>query len=121
VRLPGIVVVVFIVSAQSVNGRSMPFWDHLARSTDLVATRGSRLSLMVVDVTGDGNPEIFIAPQSLCGNGGCEWSVYSPAASGGEVRYLGEVLFSEGAFLVDSAARRIRYCSHVSADRCSVG
>jgi hypothetical protein len=112
---------VLVLGGQSANAGGVPFWQHLAQSTDLVTTRGSHLSLMVVDVTGDDKPEIFVAPQTLCGNGGCEWSVYSPIASAGAVRHLGEVLFSESAFLVDRAARRIRYCSHVSAESCSLG
>jgi hypothetical protein len=116
-----ILAVLFLAASQPLDGRGVPFWEHVARSTDLDTTRGSRLSLMVVDVTGDGRPEIFLAPQPLCGNGGCEWSVYSPAATAGTVRYLGEVLFPEGACLVDSAAPRIRYCSHMSAGTCSLG
>lgn len=99
---------------------SIAFWDHLAQSTDLVTERGARLLLLLLDVNGDRRPEIFIAPASLCGNGGCQWSVYSPTTDPAMVRYLGEAFFPPNGFRVDASSGALAACSHLSAEACSL-
>jgi hypothetical protein len=114
-RLIGLLVCGLVLDARSVG-----FWDHLAASTDLVTERGSRLLMMLIGLNGNGRPDIFIGPASLCGNGGCEWSVYSPTTKPREVRYMGEVVFSSGSFRSDPTRHSITFCIHRSAESCDL-
>ena len=98
----------------------IPFWDHLARSTDLITDRGSRLKMLLLDVNGDGQQDIFIAPESMCGTGGCDWSAYSPTGHPNEVRYLGQAAFDAGTFRFDPRTRTLRSCGHLSAESCAM-
>jgi hypothetical protein len=99
----------------------VPFWTHLAGATDLMTDSGSTLLLLLVDVNGDGQREIFIAPEALCGNGGCEWSVYTSATGPREVRYLGQAVFPNGQFRMDAGRHTLVFCSHLSAESCALG
>jgi hypothetical protein len=98
---------------------SVPFWSHVPGTNELVVERGQRLLMILGDMTGDGRPEIFIAPARTCGNGGCIWSVYSPTGAPNELRYVGNAAFSPEAYRIDSSA--LLYCWHKSAASCQIG
>jgi hypothetical protein len=95
-----------------------PLWDHFLEVADVY---GGRLLLILLDADGDGRQEIFLAPSTTCGNGGCGWYVYSPTPVLNQVRYLGQAAFSPGAFRFTRSTHTIRSCWHMSAADCELG
>jgi hypothetical protein len=94
-----------------------PFWDHFQSVADVGA---GRLSLILLDLDGDGRTEIFLAPALTCGNAGCTWQVYSPVAASGQARYLGEASFPIAGFRLTPSNRALTSCWHLSAFECEL-
>jgi hypothetical protein len=92
-------------------------WDHFA---DTIEAPPGRLVLLLIDLDGDGRKEIFLAPGTTCGNGGCGWYVYSPTAKPNQVRYLGDTAFSPAGYRVDPGTGALISCVHISGGSCAL-
>jgi hypothetical protein len=103
----------FVLAIQS----AIPLWDHFQ---DVADVGPGRLLSMLLDVDGDGRTEIFLTASQACGNAGCVWQVYSPAAAPNRARYLGEAAFPAGGFRWSPAARALTSCWHLSAFECEL-
>jgi hypothetical protein len=97
------------------NGSS--FWDHFLTVADVGV---GRLSLILLDINGDGREEIFLAPSGTCGNGGCAWYVYSRTESPNHVQYLGEVDVPPAVYRLDRASRTLTSCWRMSGTECAL-
>jgi len=106
-----------VVSALQPSAGEM-FWDHFVNVTDVGP---GALLLILLDVDGDGRKEIFLAPTTTCGNGGCAWAVYSPSSTPNRVRYLGQAGFSPGGFRLTPGTHALTSCWHMSAADCELG
>jgi len=75
-----------------------------------------------LDLDNDGTPELFLAANSLIGNGGGPFHVFKKAMGG--YREIGEVFISPGDFQVMPQTHQgyhdIKACNHLSAESCTL-
>lgn len=88
--------------------------QHFLHEGRYMQVPDEKIYRMELDVTGDGQPELFLSLDQTLGNGGQEWLVYSPRPDGTTLDYLGYMGFHPGGFSFDPETREFKVWGRIS-------